>query len=412
VTTALVMVILILTQTSAPGDAWPQWGGPHRNFAVDRAPIAHTWPSQGPRRLWQRPLGDGFSAIVGDTDTVYTLYRKGDRDVVVAIDAATGTTRWEYSFDSPSEDNCSLGQAGPAPRAAPLLSGDVLIAIGGGGRLHAVERTTGRAVWNRDLSEMAGGVRPCGYTNSPLAYKHLIVTTVGGPGRGVVAFDRRSGAVAWQSQDFRNGYSSPILIELAGRPQLIVFTYGEVAGLDPESGALAWQHPHPTDQGVNVTTPVWDNDGLLFISSSYGGGSRVLRLRREDDRTTVDEVWANTRVRIHFGNAVRIGQTVYASNGDTPTAPFAAIDLLTGEFRWRTRGIARASLIAVGERLLILDEDGQLVLATPGAEGLQVQSRTQVLEGTTWTVPTLIGPRLYIRNRQEIAALDLGVSTP
>ena len=166
-----------------------------------------------------------------------------------------------------------------------------------------------------------------------------MITTGGGPGRGVVAVQASSGKIAWQSQDFQNGYSSPLLIDLDGRPELIVFTYGEVSGLNPKTGALEWSRPHPSDQGVNVTTPIWGPDNLLFVSSAYNGGSRVLRLKRNGETVNVEEVWANKRVRIHFGNAVRLGQYIYASNGDFGSAPFAAVDVLTGDMLWRDRAV-------------------------------------------------------------------------
>jgi hypothetical protein len=162
---------------------------------------------------------------------------------------------------------------------------------------------------------------------------------------------------------------------------------------------------------VNVATPVWGSDHLLFVSSAYNGGSRVLKLARSGGQVSVEEVWANKRVRIHFGNAVRIGDTVYASNGDFGSAPFAAVDVKTGDIRWRDRSVARSTLVAAGDKLLILDEDGALVLATPTATGLTVLAKAPVLDGRSWTAPTLAGTTLYLRNATEIVALDLSPSS-
>lgn len=174
--------------------------------------------------------------------------------------------------------------------------------------MHSFDRMSGAPQWSYDL--LAGAPdqhRACGYSSSPLAYKHTIITTAGGKGRGVVAPDRATGRPVWQAQDFQNGYSSPILIDLDGRPEVIVFTFGEIAGLNPDAGALEWSHPHPAEFGVNVSTPIWGDDHLLFVSSSYNGGSRVLRLTRSADKVAVEQVWETRRVRIHFGNAVRFG---------------------------------------------------------------------------------------------------------
>ena len=395
--------------TATPGmtTAWLQWGGPQRNFVVEAPPLATSWPQGGPRRLWQRPLGDGFSSIVTDGTTLYTLYRDGTDDVVIAMEAASGKTRWESRYAAPFNETCSQ-QLGPAPRAAPLVTGDRLITVSAGGLMHSFDRHSGAGQWTRDL--LAGNpdtVRACGYSSSPIAYKDHIITTVGGKGRGVVAMVAATGAIAWQAQDFDNGYSSPILIDLDGRPELVVFTYGEITGLDPDTGRLEWQQAHPAEFGVNVATPIWGDDHLLFVSSAYNGGSRVLKLARTGSTVSATQVWASQRVRIHFGNAVRLGQRVFASNGDFGAAPLAAVDIGTGDLVWRDRSVARATLVGAGSRLILLDEDGNLALATPGETGLIVHAKAQILDGRSWTAPTLSGTTLFVRNQKEIIALDL-----
>jgi outer membrane protein assembly factor BamB len=390
------------------GVAWPQWGGPNRNFVTGPADLASSWPAGGPRTIWTRPLGDGFSSIVTDGATLYTLHRDGADDVAVALDAKTGATRWATKYAAPFKETCSE-QLGPAPRAAPLLSGDRLITISAGGLMNSFDRATGAIQWTRDVLEGSpAALRACGYSNSPVAYQNTVITTAGGPGRGVVAYELSTGKTAWQSQDFENGYSSPIVIDLDGRPELVVFTYGEIAGLNPDTGALEWSRPHKSDQGVNVATPIWGDDHLLFISSAYGGGSRVLKLARTGDTVSVQEVWANQRVRIHFGNAVRIGGRIYASNGDMGSAPFAAVDVNTGDMLWRDRSVTRSTLIGAGNQLVLLDEDGNLALATPGADSLELHGKVQLLKERAWTAPTLSGTTLFIRDRHQIMALDLG----
>lgn len=387
--------------------AWPQWGGPNRDF-VTSARIATTWLEDGPRERWRRPLGEGLSAIVSDGSTLYTLYRRGEEDVAIALDASSGRTRWERAHAAPFRETCSH-RLGPVPRAAPLIAGSRLITVSAGGLMHAFDRETGRIEWSHDLyAGAADAVRACGYSSSPLAFEDLIITTAGGQGRGVVALQAATGRVAWQAQDFENGYSSPLIIDLEGRPELVVFTYGEVSGLDPRTGALEWTWPHRADQGVNVAMPVWDGDRLLFVSSAYGGGGRVLELARRENAVDVREAWSSPRIRIHFGNAVRLGTRIYASSGEFGAAPFAAVDMRTGEILWRDRRVARSTVIGAGGRLILLDEDGTLAIATPGEDGLTVHVRASVLKGRAWTAPTLCGTTLYLRDSAEIVALDLG----
>lgn len=410
---ALLFAIVVLggvsSETSSPAvRGWPQWGGPDRNFVAPAADLLTTWPEDGPKKIWRRPLGDGFSSIVSDGATLYTLYREGGEDVAIAIDAKTGDTAWATKYAAPFRETCSE-QLGPAPRAAPLVAGGRLIAISAGGLMTSFDRATGKPQWSRNLLEGSPeAVRACGYSSSPLAYRNTIITTAGGKGRGVIALDAATGDVAWQAQDFENGYSSPLLIDLDGRPELVVFTYGEIAGLDPDNGRLEWSRPHKSDQGVNVATPIWGSDHLLFVSSAYGGGSRMLKLTRSEGTVKVDEVWASQRVRIHFGNGVRLGNRLYASNGDMGAAPFAAIDVATGDLLWRDRSVTRATLVGSGDRLILLDEDGNLAIATPGETGLQVHAKASILSERAWTAPTLVGTTLYVRDRHQIMALDLG----
>lgn len=401
-----VGVVLLLADPHASGNgAWPQWGGPSRNFAV-QADIAPSWPAGGPRQVWRRPLGDGFSSIVGDGTTLYTMYRDGADDVVVALEAATGKTAWETRYAAPFEETCSQ-RLGAAPRAAPLIAGERLITVSAGGLMSSFDRRTGVKQWSLPLVTDARESKPCGYSTSPVLFRDTVITMAGGKGRGMVAIDVASGREIWASQDFSNGYSSPLLIDLDGRPEVIAFTAGEISGLDPATGTLDWSVPHPAEYGVNVAMPLWGNDGVLFVSSAYNGGSRALKLSRKDGRVQAEARWANKRVRIHFGNAVRLGNRVYASNGDFGTAPLAAVDVATGEMVWRDRTVPRASLLAVGNQLLALGEDGLLVLATPGADGLTIDGRTQVFNGLSWTVPSLIHSTLYLRDRKEVVALDL-----
>ena len=401
-----VLVVGVLGGPAAEGrHDWPQWGGPSRNFAV-RAEIATSWPAAGPKELWRRPLGDGFSGIVTDGATLYTTYRAGTDDVAVALDAATGKTLWETKSAAPFNETCSQ-RLGAGPRAAPLMAGSRLITVSAGALMQSFDRASGAKQWSVELAPAASDAKPCGFSTSPLVFGSTILTMAGGKGRGVLALDIATGRQVWASQDFENGYSSPVLIELGGKPELVVLTAGEVSGLDPATGALEWTVPHPADYGVNVAMPVWGGDGLLFVSSAYNGGSRVLKLARRDGRVQVEEVWAHKRVRVHFGNAVRVGDRIFAANGDFGAAPLTALDVRSGELLWRDRATPRPTVLAVGAQLLLLGEDGTLVLATPGAEGLTVHGRVQALKGVSWTPPTLAGSRLFLRDRTEILALDL-----
>src|SRR5829696_5050184 len=216
--------------------------------------------------------------------------------------------------------------------------------------------------------------------------------------------------VIWKKHDFKNSTSSPIIISVDGQDQLVAFIYSEIVCVDPGNGNLLWSHPHAAEFGLNTSTPVWGPDNLLFVSSGYGGGSRVLKVSRTADKTRVEELWANHLMRIHFTNAIRVGDLIYGSSGDFGPAPFTAVDVKTGKVLWRHRGFPRASSLFADGRFIILDEDGNLLLATATPERLTVTSKAELLSGQSWTVPSLSGTHLYLRDRKNIIALELGES--
>jgi len=405
----LVLFLLMTEGTAlAQSSDWAQWGGPHRDFKSDAKGLAAAWPINGPRRVWQRPLGEGYSGIAAERGVLFTMYRQGENEVVIALDAATGKTIWEYSYAAPFSPQYDMSN-GPGPHATPLVTGNFVFTSGATGKLHCLEKKSGKVLWFHDLiNEFHGTLRVNGYSCSPLAYNDKIVMMVGGPASSLVAFNQKDGTVAWKKHDFKNSTSSPIVINVDGQDQLVAFMYGEVVGVDPNNGDLLWSHPHPVDFGLNTSMPVWGPDNLLFISSGYDGGSRVLKLSRAGDKTTIEELWASRLMRVHFSNAIRVGDFVCGSSGDFGPAPFTAIDVKTGKILWRNRSFPRASSVFADGRLIILDEDGQLILATATAEGLTVVSKAELLSSRSWTVPSLAGTRLYLRDRKNIMALELG----
>jgi outer membrane protein assembly factor BamB len=410
----LIVLAYAAIGTGNPPVSWPQWGGPNRNFMVETQGLAEKWPDGGPKRLWTRELGDGYSTIVADDGRLYTMYRVKEVEFVVALDAQTGKTAWEIKYASPFTD--LMNEFGPGPHSTPLVVGDRLFTVGVNMVFHCLDKNSGEVLWKRDLMAEFGAVPPDrGYSASPLAFKDTIILPVGAKegepkGQSVVAFRQSDGEVVWKSQDFQITHSSPILIRFDGKDQLVVFMGAELAGLNPDSGELLWSHPHNTQYGANLSTPLWTGDDLIFASAAYDSGSRVIRLTKEGDRVVPQELWYHRKMRIHHGNAVRVGDTVYGSSGDFGPALFVAADIKTGNIAWRERGLAKATCLYADGKFIILDEDGQLVLATPTAEGLRIHSKCEVAKRTSWAAPTLVGKTLYVRDRKTIAAYDLGAS--
>ena len=408
-------------QAQAPAPAWRQAGGPDRNFIVANSPrLADSWPEGGPRALWNRALGAGHSAILVEDGRLYTMYRPVTagqprswlaEEVVIAMDAATGNTVWEYKYPSKLED---VSQ-GSGPHSTPLLVGDRLFTFGTNKQLHAFDKRTGKVIWSHDLVKEFGApvllVRPevkAGYGCSPIAYKDTIICFVGGPGQAVVAFRQSDGAVVWKSGHFLTSDAPPVLITFEGQPHLVIFAGATIHGMNPDTGAVLWSHVHDPGNDFNFSPPLWGPDNILFMSAAYRTGSRAIRLKKEGERTLTEELWYVERIKFQFLNALRLGDHVYGTSGSLGVAFLMAIDVKSGRIAWQHRGFGQATMLYADNKAIILDEDGDLAIARLTPEAITVLAETKLFQTRSWTVPSLAGTTLYARDRERIVALDLG----
>lgn len=403
-TTSLLIVAALLTQD------WPQWGGATRDFdAGAGAALAATWPEGGPALRWRHDLGDGYSSLALADGVLYTSFRRGEEEVVVAMDPADGRRLWEFAYAAPLPPKFDR-EVGLGPDATPLIEGDLVCTVGIRAQLHALDRKTGARVWSHDLaSEFGVDLGDERFSSSPIACGDLLILPAGGSGHAVMAFRLRDGTLAWKRHDFAYAPASPIRITVGGVEQVVAFMGNEVAGLDPASGELAWSHPHATKWGLNICTPVWGADGLLFIGSAYDSGSEVVHVTGGADGFTATPLWASrTKLRVHHGNVLRIGDHLYGSNGDTNPAFLQAVDVRTGAVAWQERGFAKATLVRAGDKAVLLDEEGTLALLSLSPERLTVHARAEILTAPARTPPTLVGTHLFLRDHREVVALDLG----
>ena len=410
--------LLLAAMVVASATDWTQWGGPNRNFTSDATGLANTWPSGGPKKLWSRPLGEGHSSILAEGGRIYTMYRpaggllsyvrRSQEEVVTALDAATGKTVWEHKYPSPT-DGVDFSQ-GAGPHATPLIVGNRLFATGTRRELMALDKASGKLLWSHDLIKEYDAPSPDrGYSCSPIASDGSVIVTLGGANQAVAAFNQQTGVLVWKAGGTGTSPASPTFIDVDGQRQLLVFGGDRVAGMNPANGETLWSHPHRTDYGLNISTPVWSpSDHLLFISSAYNSGSRVLELHQSAGKTTVAEKWYSNRMRVHIGSVIRIGNHVYGSSGDFGPSFLTAVDVTTGKTAWQDRTFARAQLIHADGKIILLDEDGTLGLVTVSPQGMKVLARATVLENISWTPPTLSGTTLYVRDRKNIAAFNLG----
>ena len=406
---------------------WPQWGGPNRDFTVETEGLADAWPEKGPRELWKKRLGEGYSSIVVDDGALYTMYRKGKTafEYTVALDATTGRQLWETKHPSPVP---RTGRDHPGPHSTPLVSGDRLFAIGRNAVLRCYRKNDGEVLWEQDLVNRFGATfSEWGYSPSPIAYDNLVITPVSrrspkfanhspsasreaenptdenAEGRTLMAFDQEDGHVVWKSQDVGIDHSSPILINFEGQAQLVLVTPEAIFAVDPAIGELLWRQDFDRVSGYMVT-PLWIDGSYLFFSTP-DTGSRVLELTKQGSRTAPVERWQNRQMRLAFANPVRVGDLVVGSSGHP--AITTCMNIKSGRRAWVDRSLGGATFLLADGKLIILDVDGHLGLATTTPEGLTVHSRCKITEKESFTAPTLVGTTLYVRDRKHIMALDL-----
>jgi outer membrane protein assembly factor BamB len=415
-----VLTLLIGALAGAPATPadWALWGGPHRDFHVETTePLADSWPADGPSKLWKRRLGEGYSAIAVCDHTLFTMYRREaafwqiftpDQEVVIALDANTGETKWQFAYDAPFRS-----AQGPGPHTMPQLVGDLLFTVGATGKMHALKARTGELVWKRDLYQELGGTRlSFGYASHPLPYEDNLIVSVGGKERAIAAIDQKTGRIAWAGLRFVNAYSSPILINAGSRDQVVVLAAQEIFAVDPHDGAALWSRPLSTDPGMAFcATPLWDanNQILIFSGAADGYGASALHITADGPQMKTEFVWRDRRLGSAFGNLLLAGDAFYLSRGYTGPAVLTAVDVKTGQLRWSSREFAKTSFLAADGKLIILDEDGWLALARRNPDGsLKVVAKARLLTPNAWTVPTLAGKTLFLRDRATIMALDIG----
>jgi outer membrane protein assembly factor BamB len=202
-----------------------------------------------------------------------------------------------------------------------------------------------------------------------------------------------------------------MIVKINDEDHLVVALGADRIGLDPATGRTRWRATVDIQLAGIMSSPLFIPPDRVFFSCAYGGGSQLFQIAFKDGQYAAEELWFQPKMKVMHGDSIRIGDLVVGSSGDFGPAFLIGLDLSSGKVLWRQRGFAKATLLYADNKLIILDEEGHLALATATSAGLQVHSRAKVLEEKSWTVPTLVGTRLYLRDNRTIMALELGRST-
>lgn len=391
----LTLGLCLLAGAALAAD-WPQFRGPNRDGVSRETGLLKSWPAGGPKVLWKAPVGEGFSHVVVAGGRLFTLYGQGGSEHAVAMDAASGKQIWKTAIDSKYKSDMGNG-----PRSTPTVDAGMVYALSANGKLVALNAANGRKVWEKDLEDEFDARLPgWGASTSPLVEGNLLLVDVGGSGgKSLMAFDKKTGKTVWSSQNDKAGYSAPIAVTVGGVRQVVFFTATSVVSVAPATGKLFWRIPWRTDWDVNAAAPIFVAPDKLFISSGYGVGAALYKLK---GGSPPEEIWKSRGMKNQFSSSVLWKGTIYGFDDAT----FKAIDAATGKDLWRQRGLGHGSLILADGHLVVLSERGKLVLVEANPAAYKEKGSVEILSGKCWTAPTLANGKLYVRNEEQLVSLD------
>jgi outer membrane protein assembly factor BamB len=422
-------------------DDWPQWLGPSRDGIWRESGIIEKFPKEGPKIRWRTTIGAGYSGPAVAGGRVYLTDRhlktgakpqanpfdRGRIDGterVLCLDEADGKIIWSHEYD------CSYGISYAAgPRATPIIDGGKLYTLGAEGNLFCFDAETGKEIWAVDFNDAYSIPTPLwGFSAHPLIDGNKVICLVGGPGSTVVAFDKNTGKELWRALSAKEpGYAPPMIYEVQGKRQLIIWHSESLNSLNPESGEVYWTEPFPVQSALSVSTPrLWGREHL-FLTAFYNG-SRLLKFHA--GKPGVETLWKTKKPsekdteHLHsiMSTPFVEGDYVY---GSCSYGQLRCLKVSTGERIWETLAAttpdgkearwANLFLIKHQDRFFLANEKGDLIIANLSPEGYRETSRAHILEPTNtaagrdvlWSHPAFANRRAYWRNDRELVCVDL-----
>lgn len=387
--------------TAALPGLWPGFFGAARDAQYRETPISTTWPSKGLPELWRRPVGGGYASLAIAGGRVFTIEQRRDKEAAAAYDLGSGRELWAVAWDALFQE--SMG--GDGPRATPAVDGRTVYVLGAEGELRALEAASGKTVWRKNILEDNGAVNvQWGMAASPLVVDDKVIVLPGGSGgKSVAAYDKATGARIWSALDDRAAYTAPMLVTLAGKPQILVVTAERAAGLDPSHGDLLWSFPWKTEFDVNGSLPVVISPERFMLTAGYDHGAALVEVRNSGGKWSASEVWKSRALKNRFNANAYSNGVVYGLDEGILTA----INAATGERKWKAGRYGYGQFVMAGAHLVILTEGGELVLVKANPEKHEELARFQAIDGKTWNPPAIAGGRLIVRNTSEMACFRL-----
>lgn len=401
--------------TSAPSASpatWLQWRGPTRDGMVRNDGWPKALQGDALTRMWRVELGDGYSSPIVDSNRVFTFETRGrSQEVVRALDRDTGKQIWTATWGAGMNVPFFAASNGSWVRSTPACDGNSLYVSGMRDLLVCLDTADGKEKWKVDFIKRYGTPLPSfGFVCSPLVVEDGLYTQAGG---SFVKLDKKSGETLWRVLEDGGGmyggaFSSPMLGTLRQRPQVVVQTRTLLAGVEPKTGQVLWKQAVEAFRGMNILNPTVFGDSVF--TSSYGGGTTLLGLDRQEEAFSVHTVW-KTRAEGYMSTPVVIDGKAYLHRRDRS---FSCVDLASGLELWVTQEKFGQywSLVSNGTLILALDQKGELLLIRANPEKFDLLDRRKVATAQTWAHLVVCGDEVFIREQRAIAAYRWRTAKP
>ncbi len=380
----------------------PQFLGASRDGVVEGVRLARDWEANPPRELWRHAVGPGWSGFAVVGERAITQEQRGEHEAVVCYGVLQGEVRWLHEVEARYAHEVS----GEGPRATPAVAGSKVYAVGATGILVCLALESGEELWSVDVRASASETPEWGYSNSPWVGDGRVVVAPGANSKqSLVAYDAETGERLWVAGDDSPSYASPSLHVLAGVPQLVILNANTMSACDPADGQLLWSVPWDFPN-PNVCQPLVLPGDRVFVSSGYGAGCGLFHVERNaSGELAAVQSWKTTSLKSKFATYVHREGFLYGLDDGI----LACIDTATGRRVWKDGRYGHGQLLLVDDLLLVLTEDGALVLVEATPDGHRELTRIEALGGKTWNVPAFAAPLLFVRNDEEAACYRLPV---
>ncbi len=391
-------VALMLASALLRADDWPRWRGPQQNGISKETGWLDTWPADGPPVAWKASVGIGFSSMVVAQGRAFTMGHVDNADCVVCLAADTGKEVWRHTYPADLGDKFFEG----GPTATPTVEGDRVFTLSRWGDCFCFEAASGKVVWSKNVQKETDLRIPgWGFSGSPTIFKELVLLNMGDAG---VALEKATGKLIWKSENKDAGYSTPLLCERGGEWYAWLGSGQSYVAVNPLTGKEAWRVKWLTQYGVNAADPILDGDRVL-LATGYGKGATLVKYTSGEPET----VWKSKVLRTQMNPAVRLGDHVYGVDGDAAAkTALKCLEFGTGVEKWAVADFGQGALMVADGRLIVLNEQGELMVAPAVPEAFKPTAKAKVIEGKCWTVPVLANGRIYCRSAKgEVVALDV-----